>query len=192
MVGTTSKGARRRLEVLEAARALLIDGGLDRFSMRGVAESMDTKLANVQYYFPTRDDLLEAVVDAESVSDLDALQLHDGAARDELRRIVALLLSRWFADPGRVYLPLGVLAQRDDRFARAAERIWARFYAALVPVVQRVAPDVTAEEAHARAVMITSLIDGASFQPYPSAGPSSREAMSRRVAEAAVSIAQHG
>ena len=62
---TKRKGELRRAEILAAARQLLVDDGYDRFVLREIANRVGVMLGNLQYYYPTRDDLLEAVVRAE-------------------------------------------------------------------------------------------------------------------------------
>jgi AcrR family transcriptional regulator len=55
----TTETARR---VVEAARAVLMNRGYAQFSMRNVAAEAGMRLANVQYYFPTRGDLVRALM----------------------------------------------------------------------------------------------------------------------------------
>ena len=46
--------------IIDAARDLITERGNTQFSMRNVAEHAGLHLANVQYYFPRRDDLVHA------------------------------------------------------------------------------------------------------------------------------------
>jgi AcrR family transcriptional regulator len=54
------------------AREVLVDHGLERFVMRDVAARAGMTLGNLQYYYPTRMDLLEAVARSDLESDLAA------------------------------------------------------------------------------------------------------------------------
>ena len=49
-------------KILDAARDLLTERGQSNFSMRNVAEAAGLHLANVQYYYPKRDDLVRAML----------------------------------------------------------------------------------------------------------------------------------
>ena len=49
-------------KILQAARTLLTERGHSDFSMRNVADAAGVHLANVQYYFPRRDDLVQALL----------------------------------------------------------------------------------------------------------------------------------
>src|SRR6201992_2048215 len=62
----TAKGRRAgndtAARIVLAARELLMTEGYAQFSMRNVAARAGLHLANVQYYYKTREDLVEALV----------------------------------------------------------------------------------------------------------------------------------
>lgn len=58
-----TKGEVRRERVLEAALQVLAQQGAHGFRMRAVASAADLSLSHVQYYFPSLDSLLAAVVE---------------------------------------------------------------------------------------------------------------------------------
>lgn len=74
---STPKGERRRQALVEAAAALLVEGGFDAVRHRAVAERACLPLASTTYYFDSLDDLVAAAVE------------HHG--RGELERGAALL-----------------------------------------------------------------------------------------------------
>lgn len=59
---TRRSGARTAQKILDAARELLMSKGHSKFSVRNVAETAGLTLANLQYYFPKRDDLIHAIL----------------------------------------------------------------------------------------------------------------------------------
>ena len=65
--GASEQGKATAQRVIDAARELLMTKGHAQFSVRNVAAQAELHLANVQYYFPTRDDLVRAIV-----KDIDA------------------------------------------------------------------------------------------------------------------------
>ncbi len=164
----TAQGTARRDALVAAARRVLVDDGLEAFVLRRIADAAGMRLGNLQYYFPTRDDLLEAVVRAELEHDLAALHVAGGdAAADPERRLagaIAVLLAGWQAGGGGVYAPVALLALHDERHATLRREIYRRFYAELAVVVRAVDPSATAQEARARAVLVTALVDGAALQ----------------------------
>ena len=59
----TDKGQNTALAILLAAEKLLIDEGYHNFSLRKVAATADLTLGNLQYYFPSKDALIKAMLD---------------------------------------------------------------------------------------------------------------------------------
>lgn len=59
---TTSKGRERADAILEVARATLARDGYAALSMRSVAQQAGVSLSTVQHYYPSRDDLVEALL----------------------------------------------------------------------------------------------------------------------------------
>ncbi|MCG8919687.1 TetR family transcriptional regulator [Actinokineospora sp. PR83] len=103
---STPKGERRRQALIEAAAALLVDGGFDAVRHRAVAERAGLPLASTTYYFDSLDELVAAAVEHHSRAEL----AWGRAALDEP------------ADPGRlVDLVLDLLLgpQTTDRDAEA-------------------------------------------------------------------------
>lgn len=68
----TEKGERRRQALVEAAGALLREGGFDALRHRAVAERAGLPLASTTYYFDSLDDLITAAVEHTSRQDLAA------------------------------------------------------------------------------------------------------------------------
>ncbi len=158
--------ASRVDEIVAVAAGVLERDGIDGFVMRRIAELADMKLGNLQYYFATRDDLLDAVVRSEFAQDLAVIDGAHGDAPDRrLAMIVRTLSSRWAHRNASVYLPIAVLALHDQRFQDTLCEIYATFYEILGNIVREIDPTATTAAARRRAVLITSLLDGASLQP---------------------------
>ena len=194
-----TKGERRKQQVLTLARRQLIELGIDKLTLRSLADELGMTLGNLQYYFPSRDDLLEAVLRAEVATDLSAFRTAIGTgiadtgaseAADELRNAVTSLAHRWYALNGSVYLPVAVRALHDDRSASVIREIWEQFYAEFTSLVRRVDPEAGRTEARCRAMLIVTLLDGSSIQSYATSGRLSRRAMAPELASAAVRIAR--
>jgi AcrR family transcriptional regulator len=157
----------RRGEILAAARQLLVEDGYDRFVLRTIAERIGVTLGHLQYYFPTRDDLLEAVVRAEFARNQEetaALATGPGAPETRLAAVARHLIDVWAHEGGRVYVVMSLLALHQPRFRALHREIYAAFYAGLLPVLRRIRPRATRTELLDAARLITTLIDGALVQ----------------------------
>ena len=182
----TTKGAYTRSRILAAARRALIARGYGGLVMREVAAACDMKLGNVQYYFATRDALVEQVIRAEARLDLDAIpgeHLDNPVAA--LEEAVAELHRNWRGESGVVFATLTALALHDEVFRELRKEIYARFYAHLQPILRAIDPEQSDAEHAIRARLITALVDGAPMQT----GVAGTPAFIERVQTLAVEIA---
>ena len=167
-MSATAAGRSRSLHILDVARRLLVEEGLDNFVMRRIAEMCAMKLGNLQYYFSTRDDLLEAIARAEIAQDVDVIT--DDAlgfeAEQRLANGIKLLAERWVISEGSVYIPIGALALHNERFAKLWAEIYGQFYAALDALIGEIDKTADAAQLRRRTMLITSLVDGASIQAF--------------------------
>ena len=83
---STPKGERRRQALIEAAAALLVDGGFDALRHRAVAERAGLPLASTTYYFDSLDELVTAALEHHGRAELAwgraALDSFDGGPTD--------------------------------------------------------------------------------------------------------------
>lgn len=81
------RAARTREEILDAARALIVEQGLEKVSLRAVAKAVDYSPAALYQYFDNKDDLL-AELARRAATELQAAML--SAAEGHPRPLVAL------------------------------------------------------------------------------------------------------
>ncbi len=62
---TGTKGQKRRRQIIDTARQVMISEGPNNLVLRDVAEKIGITHGNLQYYFPTKNDLLVALFDEE-------------------------------------------------------------------------------------------------------------------------------
>lgn len=176
-------------QIVTIAARLLSDAGLDQFVMRRIAEQAGMKLGNLQYYFPTRNDLLEAVVRAEFAEDLATIgAVEHNDPQQRLSGFVEALSNRWFDRNGSVYLPIAVLALHEERFEQVISEIYSDFHKLTADIVTAIDSSATPAIALQRAILMTSLLDGASLQPIRHT-KRSRAALISELTQLATSIA---
>lgn len=69
-----TKGQRRRQQILDVAKKALIEKGPANLVLRDVAEQIGITHGNLQYYFPTKNDLMVAIFDQEVAKYTDSMQ----------------------------------------------------------------------------------------------------------------------
>jgi AcrR family transcriptional regulator len=184
----SNRGLARRDTLLATARALLVEEGFDQFVLRRVAAKAEMKLGNLQYYFATRDDLLEAVIRAEFDHDLDALRLATTVESAEgLKTAARALVRNWTTGAGSIFGTMSLLAYHHERFRELNREIYETFYRELGVLVRQVSPGLREAEIAARARLITSVLDGVALQIH--AGATGRRELTNRAADLVVTVA---
>lgn len=175
---STAKGSARRAALLDAAEATLVGGGHAALSLRAVADAAGVRLGHLQYYFPTRDSLLEAVLDRLLSRSLDRLTASvpglgpdGGGAALPAERLIDLLLAEQ-NDPGlvRVFAELWALAARDEAVATAVRAFYRQYADLVAEQVRRARPDLPDDELRARAEAFIALIEGSALMRSGIAG----------------------
>ncbi|MEM7691138.1 MAG: helix-turn-helix domain-containing protein [Pseudomonadota bacterium] len=163
----TAKGPTTRDRILNAARKSLIERGIDRFALREIADSLEIKLGNLQYYFKTRDALVIQVLEKEAERDRTLIKSHQQKIKDPgdaFRAIVQDLISRWRGDSGVLFATLSTMANHNKAYRKLYRSIYADFYLELEKPLRVMNPGLSKSEIALRARLITALIDGAPMQ----------------------------
>ncbi|TCO26194.1 TetR family transcriptional regulator [Kribbella steppae] len=182
------RGQARRDALLATARELLVEEGFDQFVLRRVAAKAEMKLGNLQYYFATRDDLLEAVIRAEFDRDLEAVRLATTVESAEgLKTAARALVRNWTTGAGSIFGTMSLLAYHHERFRELNREIYETFYRELGVLLRRVSPGLRDAEISARARLITSVLDGVALQIH--AGTTGRRELTNRAADLVVTVA---
>ncbi|GAT88108.1 TetR family transcriptional regulator [Paenarthrobacter nicotinovorans] len=178
---TESKGALRRAALLDAAEEVLVTKGNANAAMRDFAAAAGVRVGHLQHYFPTRADLIRAVLERSlerslhrlnDVTDVDlAPEAAGGLGMDESRRLLAALL-REHSDMAdvRMHLEIWALAASDEAAAGALRGFYSRYAAHVQGLVRRGRPELPDQEANAVAAAIVSLFEGAAVTRSDIAG----------------------
>jgi len=85
------KGDAKRQQILDTAKQMLLEGGIDAFVLRDVAERLGITHGNLQYYFRTKQDLLVAIFDLEIAKYAGSLQDAVSATTTRRGRLGAII-----------------------------------------------------------------------------------------------------
>ncbi|MGW1546721.1 TetR/AcrR family transcriptional regulator [Streptomyces sp. NPDC002346] len=164
----TTKGAQRRAALLDAAEKILFESGYGELTMRAVAGTAQTRLGHVQYYFPSRTELIAAVLHRTLDRSLDRLAplFADAAAHTPPDRegLIRQLLAE-HDDPRlvRVYAELWALAGRDEAVAAVMRTFYSDYQEHVAELLRACNPTLSDTVCRARARVFTVLIEGASL-----------------------------
>ncbi len=162
----TPKGNSTCDRIVAAARKKLVENGVDEFSLRELATSLDLKLSNVQYYFRTREALLLHVFEREASADVAVIEAKrsSGSEREAFRAIVRELVIRWRGDSGILMSTLGTMSLHHKEFRGLYRSIYDAFYNALEASVRSMNHKLDEEEVRLRVRLVTALVDGSPMQ----------------------------
>ena len=166
-IAKSSKGEERREAIEAAARRMLLDEGYAGVSLRRIATKLGISVGNLQYYFPTKDDLIESVIIGETQKPIDLLgdvAWSPDDASQGIRKAAGLLIQYYASEAGRFYAIMESLALHDTRYAKLKADGYAHVLGHIEQLIGLVVPDLPADRAAGLARVLVALIDGASLQ----------------------------
>jgi AcrR family transcriptional regulator len=128
MTRSDTRGRDKRRRLVEGARQLVYQQGLERTTLADVAQAADVPPGNVYYYFKTKDDLVDAAIDAhvQEIENMLASLERYRTPRTRLKALVRAFIEQRHLAAERG-CPHGSLCQeldkRDDELQQAARRL---------------------------------------------------------------------
>jgi AcrR family transcriptional regulator len=152
--------------IVLAARELLMTEGYAQFSMRNVAARAGLHLANVQYYYKTREDLVKALLEdtgdryRSSYEELRARGPTDREAR--FKAVVEFNLKDIAtSETRRYFIQLwALLTEIDGRAGHLMNDLYAIDIQQLSDCIADLVPDTDAAEVRRRASILAAMIEG--------------------------------
>ena len=163
--GGYAKGHETRELILQAALHLLVESGYRAMSMRRIAAACQMKLGNLTYHFPSREDLVQALLDAvisayeiEFEKIMHSPQLPPQARLDlycttVLEDLRTLKTTRFFPE-------IWALSNHDPFVFERMHELYGRARAPLVEIVAEMRPDLEQDKRDALVVFISAAMEG--------------------------------
>ncbi len=164
MSTTATEDEPTAMRAVRCFEELAVEQGLDDVSMRDVAKRLGISLAALQYHYPTKAALVDAVV--TSIIDLhrqrldEAVASADGTDRfvEALRYIVAA--NRDDAEGGGLMNMIWARAAHDERAAATLDRFMRAYVDRVAEVVTAGFPDLSSAQALSAATLTVALLEG--------------------------------
>ena len=156
----------RKLEIVLAARLLLAREGEAGFSLREVAKKVGIKLASLQYHFPTKASLVEAILNYTVdtyIAELQSLpSFIDGNPIEALASALEWLTGadKIDVEETRLEIHLWSMALNDQSVAESLRRYHAIYIAKTTELIASAVPEINVLEARKRAIAIASMQEG--------------------------------
>lgn len=163
-----AKGHERAESILEAATDTLVEEGYAGLTLRRVAQRAGLSMGNLQYYFPTKQDVVRALLSRylETATRRVRERVEGGGSepRERLRHALdAILEDQESPRHCQLFAELWALAARDAMVADALAVFYAGFRAGLVELLSELAPGVTPERRERHAALLVAFFEGLSL-----------------------------
>ena len=154
-------------DVLDVATAILLEKGYAGLSFRSVAERAGMGLGNLQHYFPTKDDLISAMLERAFEDFAHAMARRPEQAQRGGDGVIAALRYVLKDQKKRrscvIFWELWALAAHDRPAAEIMSKFYRRYVDLVASLIQQERPDVTAIRARRAGTVIAALVEGASL-----------------------------
>jgi AcrR family transcriptional regulator len=162
------KGEITRLAIVEEARRILVDEGYENFVLRKIAKNVGIQPGNLQYYFPTKKDLIWEVLSPE-ISKYSGTytevttNVSTGSAKI-LATVDFLLDDIKVKSTCNIWFTIWALAPHDPEIAEIMDRWYQEYLASLAQLIKASMPNLSEQRANHVARIITALMDGMTNQ----------------------------
>ena len=158
-----SKGEKRIKLILEAAEQLLIDSGYHNFSMRKVATKAGVSVGNLQYYFPSKDKLLEALLDKVIQNYLDTFEKFKVkyAPKEQLIKIIKTVIKDLSSKHATVFFPeLWSMANHEKNISNIMDAMYGKYRALVAGLIRDINPSLSECQAQRLSIFMTASLEG--------------------------------
>lgn len=161
--GTYKRGKQSAADILNAASQLLIDAGYHNFSLRRVADAAGISLGNLQYYYPNKDSLVEAMLDntiQAYLNDFEEIR-HSGSPREQLSAMIQHVVSDLGNKTTTIFFPeLWSLSNHDKKITKYMDKMYAKYRQYYVEIIAEINPNLSADQVQRLALFFSASLEG--------------------------------
>jgi len=161
--GAYQKGKDKRQDILDAAAALLIDSGYHNFSMRKVADAAGIRVGNLQYYFPSKEKLVKAMLDSalsRYLDDFFEIRQH-GTPEEQFLTVINHVVFDLNSKRTTVFFPeVWSLSNHEKGVTKAMDEMYENYRSVLTDIIGEVNPKLSLQQARRIALFITASLEG--------------------------------
>lgn len=166
--GIYQTGRERVVQILETALEILIEDGYQALTLREVARRCKVQIGAISYYYKSRSDLLQDVLNmvlAPYVDNFKSIRHASGlTAEEKLEKLITLLLEDiQTKKTTRLFPHLWMLANHEPFVAKAVDSIYILERLTFSSLIAKINPALAEEERETLAVFISSAVAGSTM-----------------------------
>ncbi|WP_395667213.1 TetR/AcrR family transcriptional regulator [Methylocella sp.] len=161
----TLKGSERAATILTAAKDILVARGFSELSYRNIARGAGIAVGNVNYYYPSKDDLLVDL--AHFIFDRwdDRFRKRVPARLTDSRDIFIFSIEFMIRENKRertvnLLMEMWAMANHSASVSKMLGAFYAKMRAWIASMIERARPDLPRESVDLRAALITAQVEG--------------------------------
>ena len=163
--GGYARGQEGLEQILHGAFRILVDHGFEAFTLRRIAAECGMSQGNLSYYFPSKQELFQALIAAIAAAYEDAVEtiLLDPqmSAEDRFRRVIGLILTDITSKKTtRVFTQLWSLANHDPFVQNWLEDVYHSQRKLLESLIGDIDPQLSAAQREILALFISASLEG--------------------------------
>lgn len=163
--GTYLKGQERIVQILEAARNILIDSGYAGLSMRKIATAVGITIGNLHYYYPSKKDLIADLLDhviQGYLQDSENTRREAGASpEDQFIAVIRLIIDDLNTRETTNFFPeLWAMANHDETAAERMHELYCKARLDINELIAVLNPSLNEEEREQLALFISASMEG--------------------------------
>ena len=163
--GSNARGQEGLEQILHAALSVLVEEGYQALTMRRIASKCGLRLGNISYYFKSKDDLVQVLLDAIMTSYENAFQTAmDEAGSDpesRMRGLIQLILEDITTKKTtHVFPELWALSNHDPFVKERLYELYSRQYVYFEELIRQLNPALSEEDTRELAVYISAALEG--------------------------------
>ncbi len=163
--GKREKGRRKAEHILDQATQVLTRHGYSNFSLRRVARAAGVTLGNLQYYYPTKSDLVEGMlryVIAGYVEEFNRLTAEvEGRPQEQLAAVLRHVIRDLKNPRTTVLFPeLWSMANQEPAVQQYVEDMYETYRRIVADLIPRINPQLTPRQVRLLTIFITSSLEG--------------------------------
>jgi AcrR family transcriptional regulator len=161
------KGEAKRQQLLDTAKQMLLDGGVEAFVLRDVAERVGITHGNLQYYFRTKQDLMVAIFDQEVAKYTGSLQEAVAATTTRRGRLGAIIdagLKELRSPDTALWRMVMSMADHSPDMAALLKKENDLYQAVVARELKQIAPQLSTQRRKQIARIIQAILDGLGIQ----------------------------
>ncbi|MBU3071298.1 TetR/AcrR family transcriptional regulator [Aestuariicella sp. G3-2] len=161
------KGRERVEQILDIATQLLIEEGHGQFTMNQLAKRLGIRISNLQYYFPSREQLIQQLLQRfldKARDGIDAIVKQDTTPRKRLLSTVDYVLKDQENESScKIIWEIWALSARDDKISEAMDNFYESYCKQVYDMLIALNPEVPARKVGRISALIVSMIEGLSL-----------------------------